>query len=158
MTAITHIGLSVPDLDAAITWYEQVLGFKLLAGPYSFDSENEQHPNMTNDLLGNHIKKMRNAHLMADNSVGIELFEFQEPNMPKPKTREYEGFFHLCLLSDDIEGLADKIASTGGKKRSDIWNTWKNKPYYLIYCEDPFGNIIELYNHSTETMYANKDA
>ncbi|MGE7759113.1 VOC family protein [Peribacillus sp. NPDC097895] len=28
MTAITHIGLSVPDLDAAIKWYEQVLGFK----------------------------------------------------------------------------------------------------------------------------------
>ncbi|WP_230163151.1 VOC family protein [Peribacillus simplex] len=28
MTAITLIGLAVPDLDAAIKWYEQVLGFK----------------------------------------------------------------------------------------------------------------------------------
>ncbi|PEZ83300.1 MULTISPECIES: VOC family protein [Bacillaceae] len=27
MTAITHIGLAVPDLDAAIKWYEKVLGF-----------------------------------------------------------------------------------------------------------------------------------
>ncbi|MCK2016895.1 hypothetical protein [Peribacillus frigoritolerans] len=25
MTAITHIGLAVPDLDAVINWYEQVL-------------------------------------------------------------------------------------------------------------------------------------
>ncbi|WP_141995140.1 VOC family protein [Bacillus sp. B4EP4a] len=37
MTAVTHIGLAVPDLDAAIKWYEQVLGFRLLAGPFSFD-------------------------------------------------------------------------------------------------------------------------
>ncbi|MBT2667504.1 VOC family protein [Bacillus sp. ISL-4] len=30
MTAITHIGLAAPDLDAAIKRYEQVLGFRLL--------------------------------------------------------------------------------------------------------------------------------
>ncbi|MFY0782334.1 VOC family protein [Peribacillus simplex] len=78
MTAITHIGLAVPDLDAAIKWYEQVLGFKLLAGPYSFDAGGEKKTNMMNDLLGDHVKKMRNAHLMADNGVGIELFEFLE--------------------------------------------------------------------------------
>lgn len=28
MTAITPNGLAVPDLDAAIKWYKQVLGFK----------------------------------------------------------------------------------------------------------------------------------
>ncbi|CAH0307948.1 hypothetical protein SRABI84_04746 [Peribacillus simplex] len=78
MTAITHIGLTVPDLDAAIKWYEQVLGFRLLAGPYSFDAGEENKHNMTNDLLGDTVNKMRNAHLMADNGVGIELFEFLE--------------------------------------------------------------------------------
>ncbi|WHY73705.1 VOC family protein [Fictibacillus enclensis] len=30
MTAITHIGLAVPDLEGAIKWYEDVLGFTLL--------------------------------------------------------------------------------------------------------------------------------
>ncbi|WP_412760601.1 VOC family protein [Peribacillus frigoritolerans] len=28
MTAITYIGLAIPDLDASIKCYEQVLGFK----------------------------------------------------------------------------------------------------------------------------------
>lgn len=46
--------------------------------------------------FGDHIKKMRNAHLMADNSVGIELFEFEEPRMPKDESSCYEGFFHIC--------------------------------------------------------------
>ncbi|MCK1981928.1 MULTISPECIES: VOC family protein [Peribacillus] len=87
MTAITHVGLAVPDLDAAIKWYEQVLGFKLLAGPYSFDASEENEHNMTNDLLGDEVKRMRNAHMMADNGVGIELFEFGEPRMPKGEGR-----------------------------------------------------------------------
>ncbi|WP_347939991.1 VOC family protein [Peribacillus simplex] len=78
MTAITYVGLAVPDLDAAIKWYEEVLGFRLLAGPFSFDASAENKYNMTNDLLGDTVKKVRNAHLMADNQVGIELFEFLE--------------------------------------------------------------------------------
>ncbi|TKH10941.1 glyoxalase, partial [Peribacillus simplex] len=93
----------------------------------------------------------------ADNGVGIELFEFEEPRMPIGVSCSYKGFFHICLVSDDIEKLADDIAASGGKRRSDIWNAWENKPYYLIYCEDPFGNIIELYSRSTELMYGNKD-
>ncbi|MFD6210735.1 hypothetical protein [Peribacillus sp. NPDC060253] len=48
---------------------------------------------MTNDLLGDHVNKMRNAHMIADKQVGIELFEFVEPRMPKNKSRDYEAFF-----------------------------------------------------------------
>ncbi|MEJ9228282.1 hypothetical protein LAV79_01965 [Peribacillus butanolivorans] len=40
---------------------------------------------------------------------------------------------------------------------SEISDIWKNNPYYLIYCEDPIGNIIEHYSRSTERMYANKE-
>ena len=28
------------------------------------------------------------------------------------------------------------------------------KPYRMIYMEDPFGNIIEIYSHSYELHYA----
>jgi hypothetical protein len=47
----------VLDLEGAIKWYEDVLGFKLIAGPYTFDANTAGQPNMTNDLLGAHIKK-----------------------------------------------------------------------------------------------------
>ncbi|MDQ0882994.1 hypothetical protein [Peribacillus sp. V2I11] len=77
---------------------------------------------MTNDLLGDTVKKMRDAHLMADNSVGIELFEFLESRMPKGVSRGYEGFFHICLIADDISG----------KRRSDIWNTWESVAFMKL--------------------------
>ncbi|MDN4526027.1 VOC family protein [Fictibacillus fluitans] len=157
MTSITHIGLAVQDLESAVKWYEDILGFTLLAGPYTFDANTAGQPNMTNDLLGAHIKKMKNAHLMSENQVGIELFEFVEPKMPENNKEVYSSFFHLCLIAEDLEKKAEEIAAAGGKRRSGIWNTWKEKPYHLIYCEDPYGNIIELYSHSTEMMYANKD-
>ncbi|MDM5337272.1 VOC family protein [Fictibacillus enclensis] len=99
MTSITHIGLAVPDLEGAIKWYEDVLGFTLLAGPYTFNAKTAGEPNMTNDVLGAHIKKMKNAHLMSENQVGIELFEFVEPKMPETKNGVYSGFFSCVCHS-----------------------------------------------------------
>ncbi|AYE48327.1 VOC family protein [Priestia megaterium] len=160
MVAITHVGLAVPDVEEAVQWYGKVLGFKLIAGPYTFNAEEEKAENMTQDLLGSHIKKMKNAHMTADNQVGIELFEFNKPQMPlvlKDSDEQYQSYFHLCLIAEDVEKLADKIEQSGGKKRSQVWNTRPGKPYYLVYCEDPFGNIIELYSHSTELMYGNRE-
>ncbi|MFT8323105.1 MAG: VOC family protein [Bacillus sp. (in: firmicutes)] len=158
MAAITHIGLAVPDLEYAIHWYEKVLGFQVIAGPYSFDASKENPDNMTNDLLGSDIRKMRNAHLMGCNQVGIELFEFVEPQTEEAQHKIYSsGFFHICLIADNVEEKAQQILHNGGKIRSKVWNTWEGKPYYLVYCEDPFGNIIELYSKSTELMYGNKD-
>lgn len=69
--------------------------------------------------------------------------------MPETKNGVYSGFF-MCVIAEDL-------VAAGGKRRSDRWNTWKGKPYHLIYCEDPYGNIIELYSHNTAVMYANKD-
>lgn len=93
MTAITHVGLAVPDLDAAIKWYEQVLGFRLLAGPYSFDASEENEHNMTNDLLGATVRKMQNAHLMADNGVGIELLNLWSRGCLKVRVAVMRAFF-----------------------------------------------------------------
>ena len=28
------------------------------------------------------------------------------------------------------------------------------KPYKMVYCEDPFGNIVEIYTHSYELVYS----
>lgn len=158
MIAITHVGLAVPDLEKAIDWYEKILGFELIAGPYFFDASEEEKPNMTQDLQGQHIKRMKNAHLTAGNGVGLELFEFMEPRTERREAEGYHtGFFHLCLVVDDVDATAERIEEGGGKRISQKWNTRPGKTYFLQYCQDPFGNTIELYSHSTELMYGNRD-
>jgi catechol 2,3-dioxygenase-like lactoylglutathione lyase family enzyme len=159
MVAITHIGLSVPDLDEAITWYENVLGFERIAGPYTMEAKEAEPDNMGQDLFGPNIRKKRNAHLSATNQVGIELFEFVDPKTEGSNTSPVwnPGYFHICVVHKDVDELANKIVENGGERISRTWNTWPGKPYYLVYCKDPFGNMIEIYSHSTEQMYSNRE-
>ncbi|RNF39698.1 VOC family protein [Planococcus salinus] len=155
MAEITHVGLAVPDLDQAISWYGKVFGFYVLAGPFDFDAAAEDQSDMTQDLQGHEIKKMRNVHLMSSGGVGIELFEFQSPLFDEPPAK-HNGFFHICLIVEDLVEAIERVVLHGGKQKSKIWNVSAGKPHYLVYTEDPFGNIIELYTRSTSEMYANK--
>lgn len=154
-STVTHIGLAVPDLDRAIDWYCKVFGFYILAGPYDFDEKNEQLFSMTQDLQGSEVKKMRNVHLMTHSGVGLELFEFQNPDFNEETFSPHAGFFHICLIVEDIVESIEKVVLHGGKQRSKIWNINKGKPHYLVYAEDPFGHIIELYTRSTAEIYSN---
>ncbi|MBT2667506.1 hypothetical protein J7J00_18800 [Bacillus sp. ISL-4] len=56
MTAITHVGLAVPKYRCWDSGYWRVL--------YVWVMRKNKYDD---DLLDNHAKKMRNAHLMSDN-------------------------------------------------------------------------------------------
>ncbi|SNZ15783.1 Catechol 2,3-dioxygenase [Terribacillus aidingensis] len=157
MAAITHIGLTVSDLNAAVNFYKEVLGFRIIAGPFDMKPE---AGDMTQDLQGEQVKHIRNVHMSAANQVGIELFEFIEPKT-NGKTERHPwdpGMFHLCVVAEDgdVHRLAKKIEKTGGKVISQFWPLNEDSNYYLVYCQDPFGNIIEVYSHSTEQIFANR--
>ena len=67
--------------------------------------------------------------------------------------------FKLQRLSRQIEELAERIASSGGRQRSKVWRIdSRTNDYRLCYCEDPFGNIIEIYTHNYETLYGGMKA
>ena len=54
-----------------------------------------------------------------------------------------------------VEGLAEKIVASGGRQRMPIREYYPGeKPYRMVYMEDPWGNIIELYSHSYELTYS----
>jgi len=58
------------------------------------------------------------------------------------------------MKDPDVEGLAKKIVEHGGKQRMPIREYYPGeKPYKMVYMEDPFGNIIEIYSHSYELHY-----
>ncbi|HEY6756688.1 MAG TPA: hypothetical protein VI037_04805 [Nitrososphaera sp.] len=65
------------------------------------------------------------------------------------------GYFHIALTKCNIEGLADKIASTAGKWRTDVMELVPGSDRKFCFCEDPSGNIIEIYSHGYEQFWAN---
>jgi catechol 2,3-dioxygenase-like lactoylglutathione lyase family enzyme len=149
MTTITHVGLEVADLDRAVAWYSDVLGLEPL-GPAAEVRAREGHAGtVAADVLGG--GSFRQAHLTSANGVALELFEFAEP---EPRWR---GFFHVCVVPPSLDRTAARIAGSGGRRTSRIWHIFPDAPCRTCYCEDPFGNTIELYSHSHERTYSNRD-
>jgi catechol 2,3-dioxygenase-like lactoylglutathione lyase family enzyme len=157
--AINHIGLSVPDLDRAVAWYTEVLGFRLIQPTATFELPENPGPNPLTDAFGPEFRSVRVAQMSTGNGTGIELFEFLQPAYQPPETTfDYRrgGLFHFCVTDPDVDGLAQRIAATGGKIRSSqVWPFSEDRPYRLCLCEDPFGTVIEIYSHSQEQTYAN---
>lgn len=157
--AFSHIGISVPDIDKAVRWYSEVLGLNVLMGPTQNDGDNTHIGKLNKRVFGENFFKSKVAHLSTSNGIGIELFEFIEPKAEKPKNNfEYwkYGTFHFCLIDPNIEESARSIEQNGGRVRSPILTLFPNKPYKMVYCEDPFGNTFEVYSHSYEQFFSNQ--
>jgi catechol 2,3-dioxygenase-like lactoylglutathione lyase family enzyme len=148
MTAITHAGIAVPDLDAAVAWYSDVLGLEPLGPPVTIGAGEAHADRVAADVLGPGV--FRQAHLTSTNGVAVELFEFCEE---QPGRR---GIFHLCFVPPSFDRAAARIAAGGGRRTSRIWPIFPDAPYRACYFEDPFGNTVELYSHSHERTYANR--
>jgi catechol 2,3-dioxygenase-like lactoylglutathione lyase family enzyme len=142
--------MAVADVDRAVAWYTDVLGFEPLGRPASVQLGEGHAGVVARDVLGSRSGSFRQAHMTSANGVALELFEFEEPSADR------SGIFHFCVVTPKLERTADRIAGTGGRRTSRIWPIFRGEPYRTCYCEDPFGNTIELYSHSHERIYANR--
>jgi catechol 2,3-dioxygenase-like lactoylglutathione lyase family enzyme len=100
--------------------------------------------------------KFRIAHLATADRVGIELFEFEAAQAPKDNLPFRQvGLFHFAIQDPDVEGLLAKIIAAGGKQRMPVRHYFPGqKPYRMVYVEDPFGIVFELYSHGYELTYS----
>lgn len=154
--AVNHIGLTVPDIFAAIDWYTKVLGCRHIMGPRVL-APAQRATHETGNILGPRFRKAYQAHVVAANGVGIELFQFIDPPVEKPEDNmQYWrcGYWHLCFTAPEIEDTLACILANGGKQRCEIFEFVPGRPYKLVYCEDPFGNVIELFSHDYSQVFS----
>jgi catechol 2,3-dioxygenase-like lactoylglutathione lyase family enzyme len=152
---INHIAVSVSNLEEAIRWYQDILGFTLIKQPIEFEANDSLTGMAVKDFHSPKLKKMKIAWLTSANQVGFEIIEYVEPKAERrADSFEYwkSGITHISVTDPDIEGLCKRISDSGGKQRSKIWEVVPDKHYKVAFCEDPFGNIIEIYDHSYEQL------
>ena len=143
----SHIGLSVTDLEQAVDFYTNVFGWYVIMPPTEIVADDSAIGVMCNDVFGEGWGTFRIAHLATGDKIGVEIFEFRNAEK-RDNNFEYwkTGVFHFCVQDPDVEGLAAKIAENGGKQRMPVREYYPGeKPYRMVYCEDPFGNLIEIY-------------
>jgi len=154
-----HVGVSVINLNKAVNWYVEVLGFNVLRRETIKAEDSSLISSNFKRIFGPNFKRVQVAWLSSGNSVGFELFEFEDPKAEqRPDNFEYwkTGVFHICFSDPNIEELCKKITDNGGRQLTEILEVNNSKPFHKIaYCQDPFGNIIEIFTYSYEQFIAN---
>lgn len=156
-----HIGLTVPDLDAAIEWYISVLGFRLLAGPLEVSEQGHPLGKAAQAIYGKGYGYFRFAHLATPDNVGLELFQFKAtPSQPKENSFEFwlGGYNHLGLTAPNVAQAVAGVVAAGGKDRSGVLPIDPDKGYEIAYCQDPWGSIIEFCSHPYVRMWESAPA
>ncbi len=153
--AFSHIGITVPDLEKAVEFYQNVMGWHVLVYTTEVKEEYETSVGkMCVDAFGKGWKSLKIAHLSTSDKIGIELFEFSQTGNASFEPLKI-GISHFCIQDPDIEGLTQKIVEAGGKQRMPVREYYPaEKPYRMVYVEDPFGIVFEIYSHSYELTYS----
>ncbi|MUM15537.1 VOC family protein [Mycobacterium sp. CBMA271] len=154
--SVNHIGITVPDIAAAIDWYREVFGFECIMGPRTLEPgpDGELPPG-----LDARFTRARMAGLQTGNGVGVELFEFIDPVTDPPPDRPVEytrrGTWHLCLTVPDVNGRTHAVAEHGGQVITAPRPVVAGRPWTMSYLTDPWGTVIELMSHDCTEIFVN---
>ncbi|MGF1868937.1 VOC family protein [Photobacterium indicum] len=157
---MNHVGIMVGDMDKAVEFYTNALGLKVVMGNTKVEEERETAiGRMCVAVFGEGFKGFNIAHLVTTDGIGVELFEMKERQERHEVDFSRIGIFHFCLQTDDFHGVIERTKNFGGKVRMDIMRYHpedNNKQAKMVYLEDPFGNLFELYSHTYEETYASE--
>lgn len=155
---MNHVGIMVGDMNKAVEFYTKALGLSIVMDNTQVTEERETAiGRMCIAVFGEGFKGFNIAHLLTNDGIGFELFEMKERQERHQVDFSRIGIFHFCLQTDDFEGTIQRVEAFGGKVRMDIMRYHPeddNKQAKMVYLEDPFGNLFELYSHNYAETYA----
>jgi catechol 2,3-dioxygenase-like lactoylglutathione lyase family enzyme len=157
---MNHLGIMVGDMNKAVEFYTNALGLKIVMDNTKVAEERETAiGKMCVAVFGEGFEGFNIAHLVTTDGIGVELFEMKNREERHEVNFNRIGIFHFCLETDDFEGVIARTEKFGGKVRMDIMRYHPeddSKLAKMVYLEDPFGNLFELYSHTYEETYASE--
>ena len=151
--SFSHIGITVPDINKAVQFYKKVMGWYVIMPPMNVKKESGMGQ-MTKAVFGEDWEEFDIAHMSTSDGIGIELFSFPHGIKEGPGFKPFDtGLFHFAVQDPDVDNLTKKIVEQGGKQRMPVTDLFPDdKSYKMVYVEDPFGVVFEIYSHSYEVM------
>ena len=144
IVGLHHVAIGVSDLNKALKFYTQALGFEVVQR-----SEFDNDPN-ANQVIGLEAVKAKMAMLKAPNAF-VELWQYSNPEPEDLRSRPCDyGYPHIALQVDDIQAEYERLRTHGMEFYGKPVN-FEGKAS-AIYGRDPCGNIIELYEIKSEEI------
>ena len=140
ITGLAHTALCVPDVDAAVDWYRDVLGLSVLSPPYRMEGDAIERD--MGELVPSPVVVKAAIMGVPDGSDRvIEVIEY--PNArgrPRPADASVVdyGFTHIALLCDDmattradlerkgVRFLVNGVADVAGLRTTWFADPWAN--------------------------------
>ena len=131
---ISHIGVLVRDLDAAVKLWTETLGFKLC--------KRFEIP----------VEGLRIALVSVGGTLDEMTIELLEPldssDLGNPVARRLErsgeGFYQIAIEDDDIEGAGERLAAKGLKVLERAPVNKKAEKRWLTHPKSTSGVMVEL--------------
>ncbi len=121
-SGLSHIALRVTDVDRAIAWYREVLGFEVLTNGHAPTSDR------TRSAMG----------LICAGAVALELLETPEGRAHDVQTLGVAGV-SVTVADIDAAVTAYNASPYGGDVR-----VWDAEDWRVAFLFDPDRNVIEL--------------
>ncbi len=148
VTGFFHAGVTVSDMDRALTFYRDGLGLeqafdRILDAPY------------LKAVLGLTFDHLRVVYLNLPGGGFVELLEYSGiERMPAASRPCDYGAGHLCLYVDDVEAMHARLVGLGFGARSDEVvdiAAGPNQGARSCYMADPDGYAVELFQKRPTT-------
>ncbi len=144
---IQHIGVTVPDLDAATRFFAEGLGAEIAYDGLTTDDEPRRGPEVERQLgLPPGAAIHRQRMFVIGQGPGLEVFEISGQQRPASGLADL-GLNHIALYCDDIEGSLDRLVAAGGEALSEVHGNSRHEDSPgngSVYVKAPWGMLIEL--------------
>jgi catechol 2,3-dioxygenase-like lactoylglutathione lyase family enzyme len=146
LTGLAHTAICVPDIDAAIRWYTEVLGLRLLSPPYRM--EGRQIELDMGELVPPPVVVTAAIVGFEREDRVLELIEYPMAEAPGPPRSDDRrgltepGITHIGILCDELtetrallEARGVEFLTSGIADVAGLRTTW---------CQDPWGTLLIL--------------
>ncbi len=154
---IDHIGITVPDIESATTYFVAAFGAEVVYEVLTTDNpplggtEIEATVGITS---GTTVRAIRLLKLHGGPS--LELFEYEAANQRTPAIPSDFGLQHFAIYVDDLAGAAERVRQAGGRLLSgptDLPAIEGGPGNQFWYTLTPWGMTIEIITYPSSQPY-----
>ena len=132
------VALSVADLDATISWYQDNLGFRL--------KERKDFPQASLRIA---FMESNGFELeMVEDKKSVPLAAIQKQLPSADDQAKLQGFVKLAFTVDDLTGLASRMKSNGVRFQMGLTKSSREPGVTFFIVRDNDGNWLQFFGRS----------
>ncbi|MFA3877757.1 VOC family protein [Streptomyces sp. MMCC 100] len=154
---IDHVGVTVPDLEAATDFFVRALGAEVLYDTLRREDGPNGGAGLEQRLGVPPGSRQRAIRMLAlPHGPGMELFEFDGPRQQDAALPCDLGWQHLAVYVDDVDRAVADVEQAGGRALSGpqpLPGPEAGPHNRMVYTRTPWGSTLELITYPDPQPY-----